>query len=195
MIGGLSLLGALLPVTLIFALSGCADMLESKEVAERIYWLEPASEESALAAGINVRVDVVPGLNSDRIWILEQDQRLNYYAGARWTGNLVDVLQSIMDRSLNPAGTATADPVSLDVLIERFFAVATGSDQPPGIELRARIRPAQTASAGCVFAMSTRSESLRLKDIVQAHQWLLNQLTSKLAEVAELVRSGEPDIC
>jgi uncharacterized lipoprotein YmbA len=187
-------------VVLICALSGCANILDSNEVAERIYWLEPVVDGQTAGvdgqtAGVEVRIEVVPGLNSDRIWLLEQDQRLNYYAGARWTANLVDVLESIMDRALNPVGTSAENPVSLDVLIERFFAVATGSDQPPRIELRARIRPSQATSTSCLFAMSSQAETLRLKDIVQAHQWLLNQLTSRLAEVAERVRSGEPDIC
>ena len=108
------------------ALAACMPSLESNEPADRVYWLETVDVEG-LDADVNVRVDVVPGLDSDRIWILQSDQRLNYYAGAFWTDSLAPLLQSVLERSLT-GGSGSPSGVTLHILVERFFAIETTSD-------------------------------------------------------------------
>ncbi len=187
---------ALAPL-LALALSGCVSILESGEPAERIYWLEPISIEGTREVSVALRISVVPGLDSDRVGILEDDQRLNHYAGARWSGNLSRVLQSVIERSLNPAGSPAVSEtdVTLDVLIERFFAVEVGADRLPRIELQARIQRIDTLSPICSVNASAEPATERLRDIVKAHQQVLDELTRALGEFVSIARHDESISC
>jgi ABC-type uncharacterized transport system auxiliary subunit len=167
---------ALLPL-----LSGCIPSFESTEPADRVYWLETMAIDNP--ADITLRVSVVPGLDSDRILILEQDQRLNYYASAFWPDTLQTLLQSVMARSLDakPAGQAAA---AIEVTLERFFALESSAGDPPLVEIRARIARSEPAASICLFGQQVTSASARLRDIVAAHQALLDQLTREVNKIA-----------
>ena len=142
--------------------TGCMPSLESSEPPVRIYWLDATDIEDP--APVRVRIEVVPGLDSDHIWILQGDQRLNYYAGAFWADNLQPLLDSVLTRSL---GSASAGAPDLKVIIERFFALEADNDIPE-VELRARITSRDLLS--CQFGAKEQSRSGRLADIVTAHQ-------------------------
>jgi len=189
-------LGSILVV--LWAVAGCMPSLESNEPADRVYWLETVDVEG-LDANVNVRVDVVPGLDSDRIWILQSDQRLNYYAGAFWTDSLAPLLQSVLERSL--AGeSGSSNGVTVELLVERFFAIETASDGGPPIELKARIqvRHSQVArgeSISCVFDERRVAATDRLRDIVAAHQALLDALARESGRLALASSGGQPPKC
>jgi len=163
-------------------LVGCMPDLKSERPPERIYWLETTVVEAPPA--VELRVDVVPGLNSDRIWLLESDQRLNFYAGAHWPDQLRPVLESLISRAL-PASEA-ARPMG--VLIERFFAVAEAADSPPRIELIAELT---SNAAVCRVARSQPAASGRLRDIVAGHQMLVDELIDAIAVFARSGRCPE----
>lgn len=166
------MLRALSLVLMLALVAGCMPDLTSERPPERIYWLEAAIIDDP--PPVRLAVDVVPGLDSDRIWLLEEDQRLNFYAGAHWPDSLQPLLQSLIARSLN----ASARGPDLQVLIERFFSVSRGEGLPPGIELTATFR----SSAGlCRFQRARSAASGRLRDIVAGHQLLLNDLIEALA--------------
>ncbi len=154
--------------------------LTSTEPALRTYWLEtvPLSEPS----GARVRMAVVPGLDTQRIWLLEQDQRLNYYAGAEWQARLESLLESVVERSLRAPG-APADGGAYQVELERFFAVARGAELAPLVEIRARIAPVNGAWL-CGYEARTPADSDRLRDIVAAHQELLDGLVREINRLA-----------
>ena len=181
-------------VAALLGLSACIPSFKSEESPTRVYWLEPAPVQTPSTTGVALRVDVVPGLESDRIWILQRDQRLNYYAGAYWPDTLRPLLQSVMERSVGRAGSPPAD-VSFDILIEKFFAVETVAEANPGIELRARISRSDIASPTCVFEASSEPSTGRLRDIVAAHQAVLNQLTNEVNRLASLVATDQPYGC
>ena len=153
-------------------LCGCMPDLTSERPPERIYWLEAVTIENPPPIGLSV--SVVPGLDSDRIWVLEEDQRLNFYAGAHWPDSLQPLLQSLFSRSLN----VSAGNPDLEILIERFFAVSRGEGLPPGIELTATLR---SPDALCRFERTHPADSGRLRDIVAGHQLLLNELIEAVA--------------
>jgi len=172
---------------------GCVPSLDSGEPPERVYWLETIALDEAAVVGISVRVSVVPGLNSDRIRILEQDQRLNYYAGAFWSDSLEPLLESVMNRSLNTTGVASEE-VGFRVTIERFFAVQSGDDKVSHITLRARIEPVKLAML-CLFEERTVPATERLRDVVAAHQRLLDALTVEVNRLAGRVASQRMEGC
>jgi uncharacterized lipoprotein YmbA len=158
-------------------LAGCMPDLRSEHPPQRTYWLEPATV--ADAPSVSVRVSLVPGLDTDRIQVLEPDMRLNHYAGAFWADNLEPLLSSLLDRSLDREG---GQPV--EVVVERFFAVAGAAGAPPTVEVRALI---DTDSRQCTFEWRTTAASDRLRDIVAAHQEGVDRLT---AAVADAVGAG-----
>jgi hypothetical protein len=85
--------------------------------------------------------------------------------------------------------------VSFDILIEKFFAVETVAGANPGIELRARIARSDIASPTCVFETSSEPLTERLRDIVAAHQVVLNRLTDEVHRLATLAASEQPYGC
>lgn len=171
-------LNLLVAAVTIGLLAGCMPELKSDAPPDRIYWLE--ATDIADTPAVRLRVNVVPGLDSDHIWLLEQDQRLNFYAGAFWADNLRPLLESLMRRSLR----AHRDGSEIEVLIERFFALETGADLPPDVVIRALMSDAERS---CRFESVRTASSGRLQDIVAAHQVLLDEFTGA---VAELARTG-----
>lgn len=180
-------------VATLLGLCACIPSFKSDESPTRIYWLEPAPARTPSATRLALQVAVVPGLESDRIWILQRDQRLNYYAGAYWPDTLRPLLQSVMERSIGHQGSP--GDVSFDILIEKFFAVETVAAANPRIELRARISRSDIASPTCVFEASSEPQTGRLRDIVAAHQAVLNQLTDEVNRLASLAATEQPYGC
>ena len=162
-------------------LAACMPDLRSEHPPQRIYWLETV-EVPAVSAG-DVQVSVVPGLDTDRIRILQKDRRLNYYAGAYWPGNLGTLLESLLARSLN----ADQEGPVVEVLVERFFAVESGEGIPPDIELGARIRLLRDAGGElrCAFDSRSAAGGTRLRDIVAGHQARIDELTRAIARMLE----------
>ena len=94
-------------------LAACSSLFQSKVKPPTIYWLSAGSEAPALgtpaaespAAGdpppaIPVDLTVLkprlrPGLESDRIAVLYPDRRLDYFADARWSGPLGEVIEDL----------------------------------------------------------------------------------------------------
>ena len=181
-------------VAALLGLPGCLPSFQSDESPIRIYWLEPAPVDHPTTPNVALRVAVVPGLEADHIWILQRDQRLNYYAGAHWPDTLRPLLQSIMQRSIGHVGSAPAE-LSFDILIERFFAVETAAEASPRIELRARISRSDIASPTCVYETSSDPLTGRLRDIVAAHQAVLDRLIEEVDRLASLAASEQPYGC
>ena len=173
-----TLLPPVLALLLAALLGGCMPDLKSDLPPDRVYWLEVP--ELADPPAVGLKLAVVPGLDSDHIWLLQQDQRLNYYAGAYWPDNLRPLLDSLLSRALNtqPSGTEVA------VLVERFFAVEAGGGAPPEVEVRALLEAGGTR---CRFVRVEPLGGDRLRDVVAGHQSALEALAGA---VAELARTG-----
>lgn len=157
-------------------LCGCLPDLKSEVPADRVYWLETTNLVAPPV--LQLRLEVAPGLATDHLLLLERDQRLNVYAGAFWPDSLQPLLESLLQRSLGLAGDAPSGPV-LNVYVERFFAVEAVAGEPPGVEVQALFR---TGESVCRFARSQVAASNRLRDIVAAHQRLLDTLAEGVAD-------------
>ena len=160
-------------------LAGCMPDLKSDLPPDRIYWLEVP--EVGDTPAVDLWLDVVPGLDSDRVWLLQRDQRLNYYAGAYWPDNLRPLLSSLLSRSLaaNSAGT------DLSVLVERFFAVEVAEQVPPEVVVRAVF---ESAEQRCRFEWVQSAGGERLREVVAGHQRALDALAAALAEFVQTGR-------
>ena len=171
----------LVPISvLIFVLlGGCMPDLKSDLPPDRIYWLEVP--EVADSPAVNLELAVVPGLDSDRIWLLQLDQRLNFYAGAYWPDNLSPLLESLLRRAL----TSERSGLDVQVLIERFFAVERGEGLAPEVELRARF---EADGVHCRFETVEAVADNRLRDVVAGHQQVLEALAAALAQFARTGR-------
>ena len=84
-------------------LGACTGSLfQSKAVAPTSYLLSPAAHrDGAATPEIPAYLGVLKprtraGLESDRIAVLYPDRRLDYFAGARWSGPLGEVLQDLI---------------------------------------------------------------------------------------------------
>lgn len=92
-------------ITLLPLLAACTGSLfQSKAVAPTIYQLSaaPASAASAGTPAAAIPVDLAvlkpnvrTGLDTDRIAVFYPDRRLDYFAAARWSGPLAEVLQDL----------------------------------------------------------------------------------------------------
>ena len=93
-------------VGLAMAAGGCVSgAFDSELPPQHVYVLSPLPAENPeggpLAAGLTVaRPTARPGLDTDRIALLQPDRRLDYYAGARWGAETPAVVQDLMIQSL-----------------------------------------------------------------------------------------------
>jgi ABC-type uncharacterized transport system auxiliary subunit len=124
---------AILALLMAASLSGCStsDLLKSTEPQQTIYSLRPVQStgetSSALARVLEISTpSVPPGMEQDRIALfLDNGQKLDYYAGARWSSSLEHIVQEFMRRS---AGAALP------------YIVAVTPDQDIGADYRLQIK-------------------------------------------------------
>lgn len=109
----------LAPLVLAACTMGCTGSLfQSKVPPPTIYLLGPgasavpATAAAARAAAPSIPVDLAvlkprvrPGLESDRIAALYPDRRLDYFADARWSGPLGEVLQDVAVQAFHAQAT------------------------------------------------------------------------------------------
>jgi ABC-type uncharacterized transport system auxiliary subunit len=138
----------LLPIGLLCALCACSGLLHSTAPPLQLYVLQaPRVQNAPQAAVASLRIArplAAPGLNTDRIALLRPENRLDYYAGSRWSATLPEViaqLQLAVFQS-DSAWSAVADDRSnfnadylLQTSIERFAAEYATDSGPPTIRL------------------------------------------------------------
>ena len=131
-------------------LCGCGGMLTSDQPPEHVYWLEAASLQldrplAEDTPDLVVVVDTLPGLDTNRILVMEPGARLNYYAGARWPDNLPELLTATVRLSLESSGrfgrvrsgTRLAESEwLLELEVREFFAVVVAANSPPEIHVQ-----------------------------------------------------------
>ena len=124
--------GLLLPLLLV--LPGCSGLLHSTAPPLQLYVLQapqvppdsgPRLPPSSLRIG---RPLAAAGLNTDRIALLRPGNRLDYYAGSRWSAPLADLVsdQLLTVFRVDSAWSAVADARSTfnaDYLLDRKSVV------------------------------------------------------------------------
>jgi len=133
-------------------LAGCAGGFERNEPEPRVYRLTVPTVPAVapLAADLHVlRPVVAPGLRTDRIATSWPGQRLDYYAGARWSGELGVLVQGGAVQALASSGalrSVEGEPARfrashvLALEVRRFEAdYAAGNPPVVRVEIAARL--------------------------------------------------------
>jgi ABC-type uncharacterized transport system auxiliary subunit len=195
----------MLLVPVMLALSGCSGLLHSTAAPLQLYVLAPpevvtvSSNEDRPAppssapriAAPTLRIDrPLPGaaLNTDRIALLRPGNRLDYYAGSRWSAPLADLVSDLQLRvfRIDSAWSAVADDRSgfstdylLQTSIDRFTAEYATDAGPPVIHVDLHallIRRSDGALIGSI-AVSDKADAKenRMASVVAAFSSVADQ--------------------
>jgi ABC-type uncharacterized transport system auxiliary subunit len=198
------LLIALLP-----ALPGCSGLLHSTAPALQLYVLPaPAVVNAAHGSGPTLRIArplAAPALNTDRIALLRPGNRLDYYAGSRWSAPLPELLSDLELTVLRNAATwsAVADDRStfnadylLQTSIDRFTAEYASESGPPQIRVELHcllIRRSDGILVGS-FAITENgvAKENRMSSVIAAFAAAADQALIELqAQSDQLLRSAK----
>jgi ABC-type uncharacterized transport system auxiliary subunit len=180
------------------ALAGCSGVLTSDKSAKQYYMLQPTELGDGNAADaaptLYLQVGAVPGLDTDRILVLEPDAQLNRYANARWPDHLPEVLGSVLRRSLASsgrfsavyAGGGAAPAWSLRLEAQQFYAVRLSSGSPVSVsvQLAGTIDCGDVSAAVMLSDRQSVSEE-RLSTVVAAHQAALDSVSRQLLRIID----------
>ena len=133
------------------------------------------------------------GLDTDRIAVLYPDRRLDYFADARWSGPLDDVVQDLAVqafrngvrlRNVSSDASAFASGYWLEIEVADFQAEYASAGAPPTINVRLLARVASAGDRNILgsFTVAARQTAAdnRLTAIVEAYERAVN---SALAEI------------
>jgi cholesterol transport system auxiliary component len=188
-------------------LAACTGSLFRSHAAPTAYMLSagPASHgEPAPAAETPVDLAVLKpkaraGLESDRIAVLYPDRRLDYFADARWSGPLGEVLQDLAVqefhshanlRTVSGDASVFASAYWLEIEITDFQAEYTSAATAPSVRVSLRARLGSSGDRHLVgqfaaTALKPAAEN-RLSSIVDA---FASAADASLAEIA--AQAGE----
>ena len=144
-------LSVVLPVILLAACTG--SLFQSKAAPPTIYLLSAAvGSPAAGAPAAEIPVDLAilkpkvrPGLETDRIAVLYPDRRLDYFADARWSGPLGEVLQDLAVqefhshahlRTVSGDASVFASAYWLEMEVSDFQAEYASSAAAPTVHVR-----------------------------------------------------------
>jgi ABC-type uncharacterized transport system auxiliary subunit len=140
-----------------------------------------------------------PGLESDRIAVLYPDRRLDYFADARWSGPLGEVLQALAVqefhlhanlRTVSGDASVFASAYWLEIEITDFQAEYTSAAPAPTVRVSLRARLGNSGDRHLVgqFAATVQKPAAenRLSSIVDA---FASAADASLAEIA--AQAGE----
>jgi ABC-type uncharacterized transport system auxiliary subunit len=181
-------------------------LFRSKVVPPSIYLLSAppginaAASSASAAAPARLAADLAvlkprvrAGLDTDRIAVLYPDRRLDYFADARWSGPLDDVVQDLAVqtfrngarlRNVSSDASAFASGYWLEIEIADFQAEYASIGAPPTINVRLLARVASAGDRNILgsFTAGARQAAAdnRLTAIVDAYERAVN---SALVEI------------
>ena len=184
-------------IVMSWAISACAGLLESKQPAERVYWLEPLivqreTSTDAVLQSIAVSVTAVPGLDTDRMLILGPDAHLNYYASARWPDSIAEVLESLLRSTLESTGrysrvtrgaTSQSTDLHLDLEVRELYALANATNSAHTVRMVLKGYLDCIGDERAIVMQSVADiRDNRLTEIVAAYQEALGKASQQLVE-------------
>ena len=191
------------------ALSACSGLLHSTAPALQLYVLAPPATVMVTAhTGPTLRVArpvAGPALNTDRIALLRPGNRLDYYAGSRWSAPLADLVSELQLKVLrdDSAWSAVADDRStfnadylLQTTIDRFTAEYDGDSGAPTIRVELHILLIRRGDGTLVgsFAVSEKgtAKENRMASVVATFSAVADQAVIDVAaQSAGLLRSAK----
>jgi ABC-type uncharacterized transport system auxiliary subunit len=189
-------------LTLPWILGGCAGSLFKTQVAPPTMYLLSAPAEAtvapaagALSADLAVlKPRVRAGLDTERIAALYPDRRLDYFADARWSGPLDEVIQDLVVqafhsraglRNVRGDASAFASAYWLEIEVADFQAEYTDSGAPPTVRVHflARIGSSGERRIIARFEAEARRPAAanRLSAIVDAYDRAANEALMQIA--------------
>jgi len=195
---------AILALALVCALSACSGSLfSSKAPAPAIYLLSAhaGTPGPAIAADLTVqKVQVRAGLDTDRIAVLYPDRRLDYYAGARWSAPLDEVVQDLVLqsfraranlRSVSSDASLFTAGYWLEIEVTDFQAEYAAGETRPKVHVRISARMGKATDRRVLnrFEASATQEAAdnRLTAIVAAYELAAGAALAEI--VADTVRA------
>jgi cholesterol transport system auxiliary component len=153
-----------------------------------------AATPAPLAANLAVlKPRIRAGLDTDRIAVLYPDRRLDYYADARWSGPLDDVVQELAVQVFRNGGrlqnvssdaSAFTSGYWLEIEVADFQAEYASAGTPPTINVRLLARVARAGDRNVLGSFSAAARQTatdnRLTAIVDAYEQAIN---SALADI------------
>ncbi len=209
-------------IVLVPALSGCAGVFHSSAPALQLYVLQAPQAVTAAVDPGRVADDSAPrgvaptlsiaralpgpGLNTDRIALLRPGNRLDYYAGSRWSAPVPELLSDLQLTVLraDSALSAVADERSgfnadylLQTSLDHFTAEYATETGPPVIRVELHcllIRRSDGALLGSfTVAQSEPAQANRMVSVVAAFSQAADRATIAVAgQTARLLRSAKP---
>ena len=181
-------------------LTGCGGLTKSDVPAINTWWLEPLHSTAVTApdgsqgrqpTSVLVAIDVIPGLDTAAILTLTPDAQLNRFSGARWTGELPVLLNSLVSRSLDGSGkfevvtrrdSRDLDRCMLRLQVRAFYAELAANDNVEDVRI------AMSGDFSCKDTLTRRLEfdkrvavgSDHMANIVAAFQSGLDQILNEL---------------
>ena len=127
----------------IVVLTGCLSLgPDSKPVT--LFRLDPVVSESSADSAIPIKLSISSGslLNSQRIWVYQNEGKVAGFAQARWAMPLPEMFRQTLISSLEQSGTAVvleppARAPTLRVAIRDFQVNAAGSDAKAVVAIKA----------------------------------------------------------
>jgi ABC-type uncharacterized transport system auxiliary subunit len=186
-------------IALSCAASACSGLLDSKEPADRIYWLEPwvvgatgDNNAEELSRSLMISVAAAPGLDTDRLLVLESDAHLNHFASARWPEHIPEVLESLLRTTLESTRAysrvkrgALGQSADLHVALEvrELFALATDSDRVYAVRMALNgYLDCDNSERAIMISAEETVQDTSLSEIVAAYQRALDNASQQLVE-------------
>jgi cholesterol transport system auxiliary component len=182
-------------------LAGCAGSLFKTAIAPPTLYLLSAqpAEQGATAAALPVDLAILKprvraGLDTDRIAALYPDRHLDYFADARWSGPLDEVVQDLAMqvfhsragmRTIGGDSSAFSSLYWLEITVVDFEAEYASAAAAPvvHVHLQARVGSAADRRVLANFDAEVRQAATdnRLRAIVQAYNQAANEAVAELA--------------
>jgi len=197
-------------VSLALALSGCSGLLRSSAPQLQLYVVQTpqAVAVTAQATGPTLRIArplPAAGLNTDRIALTRPGNRLDYYAGSRWSAPLSDVVSDLVLATFraDPLWSAVADERGtlnsdylLQTSVERFTAEYAAETAPPTIRVDLHcllLRRSDGVLIGSfAVSQSQQAPANRMASVVAVFSQVADQAVLAVAAQADqLLRSAK----
>lgn len=185
-------------------LAACTGSLfQSKAAPPTIYLLSagtgPPAPPAPIAADLTVlKPKLRPGLESDRISVLYPDRHLDYFAGARWSAPLGEVIQDLAVqamrshanlRSVNGEASVFDSPYWLEIEVTDFQAEYTSAAPAPTVHVNFLVSLGRSGDRVVLgrYAASARQPAAdnRLTAIVDAYAHAADAALAQIAAQAD----------
>jgi len=185
--------------------AGCSGLFHSDRQADQAYLLRVAPAKDApapLPGAPSLRIGrtlTSPGLDGDRIMVVNSDHRLDYYAGSRWVAPIPQMIEDLAAETLRNSGAWSSVYDSQGVFstdyylqldIRRFEADYT-EGTPPKVHVvfgcAIGHRSERTVLASFVAEATVAAGSNRVSSVIEAFE---SATQTALATIAERGRQA-----